>query len=65
MPPSESESDLPTERYGSESKGTKGTIFRWDDSYGFLSVTDFTYGREVKSANIGIGIEPSNSEIWH
>ena len=64
MPPSESESDLPTVRYGSEGKGTKGTNFRWDDSYGFLSVTDFTYGREEKSATIVIGMGPSNSEIW-
>ena len=26
MPPSESETDLPTERYGSEGKGQKGQI---------------------------------------
>ena len=64
MPPSESESDLPTVRYGSEGKGTKGTNFRWDDSYGFLYVTDFTYGRRVKGATIGFRIGPSNSEIW-
>ena len=44
MPPLESESNLPTVRYGSEGKGTKGTNFPWDDSYGFLSVTEFTYG---------------------
>ena len=65
MPPTESESDLPTGRYGTEGKGTKGTYYQWDDSYGFLTVTDFTYGREVKSATIGFGIGPSNSEIWH
>ena len=64
MPPSESESNLPTVRYSTEGKGTKGTNFPWDDSYGFLSVTEFTYGREVKSATIGIGIGPSNREIW-
>ena len=65
MPPTESESDLPTVRYGTEGKGTKGTYYQWDDSYGFLTVTDFTYGREVKSATIRFGIRPSNSEIWH
>ena len=64
MPPSESEWALPIVRYGTEGKGTKGTYSQWDDSYGFLSVTDFTYGREVKSATIGFGIGPSNSEIW-
>ena len=63
MPPTES--DLPTVRYGTEGKGTKGTYYQWDDSYGFLTVTDFTYGGEVKSATIGFGIGPSNGEIWH
>ena len=63
MPPTESELELPTVRYGTEGKGTKGTYYQWDDSYGFLTVTDFTYGGEVKSATNGIG--PSNGEIWH
>ena len=65
MPPLDSESDHPRVRYGTEGKGTKGTYSQWDDSYGFLSVTDFTYGREVKSATNGIGIGTSNGEIWH
>ena len=65
MTPSDSESDLPTVRYGTEGKGTKGTNFQWDDSYGFLTVTDFTYGQEVKNTTIGIGIAPSNSKIWN
>ena len=47
-----------------EVKGTKGTLLRWDDSYGFQTVTDFTLGGQVKSSTFEIEIGPSVGEIW-
>ena len=47
-----------------EDKGTKGTLLRWDNSYGLKTVTDFTLGGEVKSATFEIEIAPSVGEIW-
>ena len=52
----ESKSEIPTMRYGSEGRRTKQTTSPLDDSYGFHTMRVCTYIGEVQRATNGIEI---------
>ena len=59
----DSKSNLPTVRYGSEGRRMKRTTSMLDDSYGFHSGRVCTYHGEVQRATNGFEIGPSHIEI--
>ena len=64
MQQTDSKSNLPTVRYGSEGRRTKRTTSMLDDFYGFHTVGVCTYHGEVQRVTNGIEIVPSYGEIW-